>query len=216
MFRSRLYNFCAEPVYIIPGRKSRQYITRLCIYLLWFILFSCFSILNPLLVSGSQALSPFEIDKLTGQKAPDFVLKDINGERIRLSSLNGNVVVLNFWAIWCPTCKRDLASLNRLSSLYGERDIAVISIALGNPSAVKDFIRNNHFVHTMLIDYDLIVSSSIYKIFIVPTTFIIDRNGIIVKRYFGQQNWTDEKIIKELKVLLDDKRIHQTKKVSLE
>lgn len=181
----------------------KRNINRLCIYLICFISISYFILFDPFIISASQNDSPYEIDKLTGKKAPDFTLTDINGKPVSLSSFNGKVIVLSFWAVWCPTCQREFPSLNKLNSLYSEKDIVVLSVALGNQSVVRDFVRNKQFNFKIVIDNDLTVSSSLYKIFMVPTAFIIDKNGIIVKRYFGQQNWTNENIIKELKDLLD-------------
>ncbi len=157
--------------------------------------------MNPFIISASENYSPFDIDELIGKKAPDFTLPDIKGKPVSLSSFKKKVVLISFWADWCPTCKREFPSLNRLSSIYDKNDIVVLSVAMGNSSGTRDFIRNNEFNFKILIDNDLRVSSSLYKVFMIPAAFIIDKNGIVVKSYFGQQNWMNENIIKELKEL---------------
>ncbi len=194
-----------EPVYILKN-KIWHYINRLCLVFIYFILISALTLFNPFLMSPAEAISPFEIDNLMGAPAPDFVLQDINRKPVSLSSLKGRIIILNFWAVWCPTCKREFPSLNKLSLMYEGRNVAILSVALGRPSAVMDYVRNKHFNFKMLIDADMDVSTSLYKIFMVPTAFIIDSRGVIVKRYFGQQNWIDEKIIRELDMLLNDIR----------
>lgn len=184
------------------NNKMKLNINRLCIYLFCLISFSSFVFLNPFIILASENYSPFDVDELIGRKAPNFTLPDINGEHVSLSSFKGKVIVLSFWADWCPTCKREFTSLNRLCSTYGENGIVVLSVAIGNRAGTRDFIRNSEFNFRMLIDNDLRVSSPLYKVFMLPTAFIIDKKGIIVKSYFGQQNWMNEKIIKELKDLL--------------
>lgn len=157
----------------------------------------------PLSVSASMYYSPFEIDKLIGEKAPDFNLINKNGTSVSLSSFKGKVVLLNFWANWCPTCKRELKSLNSLNKLYRDRDLVVLSIVVDNNSEVFETINNKQVDFDVLVDHDQSVSLSLYKIFMFPTTFIIDKNGIIVKRYFGQQIWTQTRILNELDKLLE-------------
>ncbi len=67
---------------------------------------------------------------------------------------------------------------------------------------VKDFLKKNPVTFTIVVDYNLSVSRSLYKVFMMPTTFLIDKKGVIVEKYFGEQDWTDPEIIKEIEALL--------------
>ncbi len=182
--------------------ELRININRLCIYMLCLIVAAFPNIFIPRSSLALQNFCPFEIDKLINKKAPDFTLLDLRGNAVTLSSFKGNIVVLNFWARWCPTCIKEQTYLNMLSSMYEKDGIVVLSVAMEKQTTLMDFINNKNLNFRMLIDDKLIVSSTLYKVFMAPTTFIIDKKGFIVKIYFGQQDWLDKKKAKELKDLL--------------
>lgn len=151
----------------------------------------------------SQPPSPYAIEKLSGQKAPDFTLNDINGKPVSLSSFKGKVVLLNFWATWCPPCRAEIPSMNRLQEKLKSRGLVVIAVSTDNRiDEPKRFVQQNPVNFIVLHDSNLKVSRTIYKVFMMPTTFLIDRRGIIVEKYFGEQDWTDPEILKEIEALL--------------
>lgn len=153
--------------------------------------------------SYAQPPSPFAVEKLAGQKAPDFTLKDVNGNSISFSSFKGKVVLLNFWATWCPPCKAELPSMNKLQQSLKNRGLVILAVSTDrSASDVKDFLSKYPLNYTVVVDYNLNVSRSLYKVFMVPTTFLIDKKGIVVKRYFGEQDWTEPNIIKEIEAFL--------------
>jgi peroxiredoxin len=153
--------------------------------------------------ANAQPPSPYAVEKLSGQKAPDFVLKDINGNPVSLSSFKGKVVLLNFWATWCPPCRAEIPSMNKLQQMLKNKGLVILAVSTDRAVVdVKDFIKNNPIAFTVVVDYNLTVSRSLYKVFMVPTTFIIDKKGVIVEKYFGEQDWTDPDIIKEIEALL--------------
>jgi peroxiredoxin len=154
-------------------------------------------------VAFCQPPSPFAIDKMIGQKAPDFTLKDLNGNNISLSTFKGKVILLNFWASWCPPCRAEMPSMNKLNELLKKKGFVVIAVSTDRSVFdVKDYLSKNPVNFTVLIDYNLNVSRNLYKVFMMPTTFLIDRKGIIVKRYFGEQDWSDPDMIKEIEEIL--------------
>ncbi len=147
--------------------------------------------------------SPYAIESLSGQKAPDFTLKDLDGNQVSLSSYKGKVVILAFWAAWCPPCKEELQSLNRLYNMYKGRGLVVLAVSSDKSlSTVREFIEANRVSYTVLFDDKLAVSRDTYKAFMVPTTFVIDRRGTIFKKHFGEQDWTKPALIKEIEALL--------------
>lgn len=156
---------------------------------------------------GSVALfaaqpSPWEIEGLIGKKAPDFTLKDINNKPFNLSSLRGKVVILNFWATWCPPCRAEMPSLNNLYREFRNKGLEVVAISTDRYSSIiKDYISKNPIDFIVLIDTDNKVSRQ-FKVFSIPTTFLIDRNGIIIERYLGEENWASPEIKKKIKEAL--------------
>ena len=77
----------------------------------------------------AEAPSPWSIDELAGKKAPEFALKDMNGRSFSLSSLKGNVVLVSFWATWCPPCRDEMPSLNRLYRDNRNKGLVVVAIS---------------------------------------------------------------------------------------
>ncbi len=147
--------------------------------------------------------SPYAIESLTGQKAPDFTLKDLAGKSVALSFYKGKVVILAFWATWCPPCKDELQSLNKLYQTYKSRGLIVLAVSSDRSlSSVKDFIAQNPVTFDILFDDKLSVSRDLYKAFMVPTTFVIDRRGVIFKKHFGEQDWTRPELVNEIDSLL--------------
>ncbi|OGW25876.1 MAG: hypothetical protein A2X59_12945 [Nitrospirae bacterium GWC2_42_7] len=150
---------------------------------------------------NKEAVSPFDADKFVNVKAPDFVLKDINGKDVALSSFKGKVVLLNFWATWCPPCKHEMPSFNKLYTEMKAQGLEIIAISTDDSiSYVKDYLRKNSFDFKILMDEKRITSKQ-YKVFSMPTTFLIDRNGIIIEKFHGEYDWTDPEIKKKIEKL---------------
>lgn len=128
------------------------------------------------------------------QKAADFSLKDLRGNTIALSSLKGKVVLLNFWATWCPSCVSEMPSLNKLYDELKSRGLEVIAVSTdGSASSVMDF-RETHGLHfPVVMDEDREVTRE-YHVFSLPTTFLINREGIIVEKFFGGYDWTGKEM----------------------
>ena len=122
------------------------------------------------------------------KKAPDFALKTADGATIRLSDLRGKVVLLNFWATWCPPCKAEMPDLNALYEKYGtERDFVVLGVNMEEGAAeVIAFATPRKLTLPLLLDSDGKVSSDRYAIRSLPTSLIIDREGNICDTWVGQ------------------------------
>jgi len=151
--------------------------------------------------SKNAALPP-DVDKSANTKAPDFTLKDVNGKTINLSSLKGKVILLNFWATWCPPCKAEMPSMNRLYNEIKAKGFEVVAVSTDNSlSPVKEFLAKSRVDFTVLFDEKKAVSRQ-YKVFSMPTTFLIDRNGFIVEKYYGEYEWTEPDVRKQIEKLL--------------
>jgi peroxiredoxin len=148
-------------------------------------------ILLALYPHSSQSFSLRESGSGTGKEAKGFTLKDLEGYDVSLSSFHGKVVLLNFWATWCPYCRKERVELNNLHEEYYGKDLVIISVA-GDKSLVKvqGFIKRNPVDFIVLFDSDGEVSNS-YGVRALPTNFLIDREGRIIKKYSGYRKWTD-------------------------
>jgi len=146
--------------------------------------------------------SPWAIDELVGNKAPDFTIKDITGRILSLSSLRGKTVLVSFWATWCPPCRNEMPSLNRLYKSYKDHGFVVLAVSTDrNTSAVKNFLSQYPVDFPVFMDADMQTSRQ-YRVFSMPTAFLVDRSGVIIKRYLGEEDWdspeTRSEIIKVL------------------
>ncbi|WML44481.1 TlpA disulfide reductase family protein [Neobacillus sp. PS3-40] len=136
-------------------------------------------------------------DGLTvGAKAPDFELKTLSGEKVKLSSLKGKKVMLNFWATWCPPCKAEMPEMEQFYK-QGNKDVVILAVNIDPQLDVKGFADKNGITFPILLDEDDSVNG-MYQILSIPTTYFIDRNGIIQNKYTGSmkldmmKKFTDE------------------------
>jgi len=132
--------------------------------------------------------------------APDFTLQDISGKKVRLADLKGKVVMLEFWATWCPPCRAEIPAVERLHREYGDKGLTVLAITLdeGGWDEVKAFIAESKISYTVLKGTEDV--SAEYKIRLIPATFLIDKEGNIRKQYMG--GGSNEALEQEIKALL--------------
>jgi thiol-disulfide isomerase/thioredoxin len=118
--------------------------------------------------------------------APEWSLKDVNGKAVKSSDFAGKVVVLDFWATWCPPCKQEIPGFIDLQKKYGEKGLVILGVSLdeGGPEVVKPFIKEFGINYPIVMGDEKIVSA-FGGIEGIPTTFIINRKGEIVAKHVG-------------------------------
>jgi len=120
------------------------------------------------------------------QQAPDFALERLNGERFRLSEHRGTVVVINFWATWCPPCREEIPEFVELQTeMEGEVLFVGVSMDKGDPEKVRSFAEEFGINYPIVID-DGTVSEKHGPISGIPTTFLVDREGSARLQAMGQ------------------------------
>jgi peroxiredoxin len=120
--------------------------------------------------------------------APDFVLTDVNGQEVKLSEYKGKVVVLNFWATWCPPCRKEIPDFNELQAQYGDKGVQFIGVALdeeGLPK-VKKWMSANAVNYPVVVA-DAAVKKAYGEMNAIPVTMLIDRQGVIRTKYIGMR-----------------------------
>ncbi len=109
--------------------------------------------------------------------APEFELTDINDKKIALADKRGKVILLNFWASWCPPCVKEIPSMNRLAESFDAADFEIVSVNFKeSPSTIEKFLKEVQVDFPVLIDLDGKVSAK-YEIFAFPSSFLIDKQG---------------------------------------
>jgi cytochrome c biogenesis protein CcmG/thiol:disulfide interchange protein DsbE len=118
--------------------------------------------------------------------APDFTLKDLDGNDFSFASTKGNVVILDFWATWCPPCRKGIPEFQALYEEYRKMGVEIVGVALdtGGVEVVKPFVKKNGVTYPVVIG-DRGVVAAYGGIRGIPTTFVIDRKGKIIQKYVG-------------------------------
>ena len=141
-------------------------------------------------------------------EASDFILEDIDGKKRRLSDLRGKVVLVNFWATWCPPCRREMPSIERLSRLLKSADFEILAVNVAeNLDTVFSFAGTLEPVPTFPIVFDR--DSSVLRAWPVrglPTSFVLDKQGRIAYRAVGGREFDDPAILAQLRSLLDERQ----------
>ena len=148
--------------------------------------------------SIAETLQPYPGETL----AHPVELVDTDGDKHRLQDYRGKVVVLNFWATWCPPCVEEIPSLGRLQRAFADDELVVLSIDIGESREdVEAFLQKIPADFPVLLNPD---GSAVkqWKVIAFPTTFIIDADGIIKLAYFGGLEWDSPNIVKQLRALV--------------
>ncbi len=128
----------------------------------------------------------------TGDRGPEFTLPALNGRSVSLSDFRGKIVMVHFWATWCPPCVDELPTLDKLNqSLAGKHfEMLAVSVDEGGADTVMSFLQRNNLKVPVLLDTSHTVSSQ-YGTYKFPETYILDREGIVRYKVIGPRDWRD-------------------------
>ncbi len=134
-----------------------------------------------------------------GNAAPEFTITD-SQRTVTLSQLRGKPVVLNFWATWCPPCIEEMPSLVQLQKQMGDK-VTILAVSEdADDGAYKQFVRD-HNVDLLTVRDTERKTNEVYGTFKFPETYVIDRNGKIVRKFIGATDWTSPDIVDYLNKL---------------
>ncbi len=118
------------------------------------------------------------------QTAPDFTLTSLDGQKITLSSFKGKVVILDFWATWCPPCRAEIPGFVEIYNKYKDAGLVIIGIAMDSENKVRSFVKSNKVTYPVVLGNGQL--ANLYGgIEGIPTTFVIDKNGKIANMHVG-------------------------------
>jgi thiol-disulfide isomerase/thioredoxin len=135
-------------------------------------------------------------------EAQNFILPDLNGSKVSLADHRGKIVFLNFWATWCPPCRAEMPSMEKLYSKFKDNDFTILAVNLGeNEKQVRAFKESYKLNFPILLDADSSLGS-IYGAISIPTTYLIDREGYIMGGALGPRDWASREAFDLINSLL--------------
>lgn len=161
----------------------------------------------PLLLALAVFLQAFsataaEFRKVDGRTPPPLVLKDIKGKVVDLNSFKGQVVLVNFWATWCPPCREEMPSMQRLKEKLAGRPFVILAVdSAEGPEDLNGFLDRIKVNFTILFDPSGSTAKS-WKIFGLPTSFLIDKEGMIRYVLSGSKEWDEQESVSIIESML--------------
>ena len=142
------------------------------------------------------------LTKLSGElSAPQFELRDLDGNVHRMSDYRGKVVVVNFWATWCPPCREEMPSMQRAWEQLSEEDIAMLAINVGeDEDQIFTFTADYPVEFPLLMDQNSEVIQQ-WPVRGLPTTFVVDPEGRLVYQAIGGRDWDAPDLLAQLRAL---------------
>lgn len=116
----------------------------------------------------------------TGQPAPDFTLNTVDGNTVKLSDYKGKVVMVNFWASWCEPCRQEMPDIEKAYVTYKDQGFVVLGVNINEKNVpIQGFVNQYGLTFPILMDHDSKVAVDLYRVKPIPTSFFVDRDGIL-------------------------------------
>jgi peroxiredoxin len=140
----------------------------------------------------------------SGDRAPEFRLQALDGRQVSLSDFRGKVVLVHFWATWCPPCVEEIPTLDRLYRELKGREFELLAVSAdeGGVEAVTAFMKKNRLNVPVLLDPDRTVAG-LYGTYKFPETYIVDRQGVVRYKAIGPRNWSDLAHVKIVRNIIE-------------
>ncbi len=136
---------------------------------------------------------------IEGQPFPHLVLTTLDGKKVAFNPQQNKVIVFNAWGTWCPPCRKEMPALQRLNEKLNPAHYSLILMAMDtDPLIVREYMIDKKLKLTSYIDQDLKITEDIFGLKIYPTTFLIDKNGILRHTITGEKEWDSPDVLKTL------------------
>ncbi|MCF6198013.1 MAG: TlpA family protein disulfide reductase [Hyphomicrobiaceae bacterium] len=135
--------------------------------------------------------------------AQDFELPDLDGNKLKLSDFKGHIVIVNFWATWCPPCREEIPSMQRAWTILKKKNVVMLAVHVGgNEDKVWSFLTDFEIDFPVLMDKSSKISRQ-WRVVGLPSTLIIDPQGRIALGAIGGRKWDDPSIIASIMKLAE-------------
>jgi cytochrome c biogenesis protein CcmG, thiol:disulfide interchange protein DsbE len=137
-----------------------------------------------------------------GDKAPNFSITSDNGKTITARDFGGKLLLLNFWATWCPPCIEEIPGLNEMARELGPKGLVILGVSVDKDEAVyKQFLAKNPLAYLTARDPAENINLK-YGTIQYPESYLIDRNGKVLEKYISSQRWASPQMIEHVQSLL--------------
>jgi cytochrome c biogenesis protein CcmG, thiol:disulfide interchange protein DsbE len=180
----------------------------------WWVVGAFVLVLGGMIAAGWLARDRF-LPVEVGTRAPNVVATDLDGNPVALGELANKVILLNIWATWCPPCREEMPSMQRLSERFEDQDFRVVAISVDAPSGATLLAGSPpggdvvSFSDQLGLTFDIWLDPAgavrrTYRATGLPESFLIDRNGYIVKKVIGATDWDSEANRDLIRLLLEN------------
>ncbi|MGH9785225.1 MAG: TlpA family protein disulfide reductase [Terriglobia bacterium] len=140
-----------------------------------------------------------------GETVPNFTLRSEDGQVVALGDFRGKIVLLNFWATWCPPCIEEMPSLNRLAEQNADKGLQIIGVSVDeNADAYQEFLSRNKISFLTVRDASRGTSDR-YGTFKLPESYVVSREGRLLRKVIGAADWTSQEMLTYFEGLLTGK-----------
>jgi peroxiredoxin len=182
---------------VASGSKKKIAFLVVLVVLIALFIAGLFVMERPTATTGTKAIA-------SGDRAPEFRLKTLNGGSVSLADLRGKVVMVHFWATWCPPCVEEIPTLDRLYHQLMGKDFMLLAVSEdeGGAGTVASFLQQSKLNLPVLLDTGSDVAR-LYGTYKLPETYIVDRQGVVRYKAIGPRDWTDPSSIQILQSFIE-------------
>lgn len=143
-----------------------------------------------------------ELKTLPARPAPALALPALDGGGVTLADLRGRVVLVNFWAVWCPPCRKEMPSMGRLADRLAGKPFTILGVNVGEtPEEIRAFLRQVPVNFPIVLDSEG-ANLKAWSVFAFPTSYVVDKKGQLRLGLFGSIEWDDPDAVARLEALI--------------
>ena len=176
-------------------RNEKDFNYRMAVFI--FIAVTVLVIILSLTLNDSSLEFSNQVAIEGGIPAPDFTFPGLDGKMVSLSDYKGKVVLVNIWATWCPPCVKEMPSMEKLYRKFKGENFEILAVSIDKPGskAVAPFMEKTRLTFPALIDSKGAIKP-VYRITGIPESFIIDQQGVLIKKIVGPLDWAAPQVFR--------------------